>query len=78
MTREQGAIKMDIELELEERKSWQEIEERYEWEGEDLDEIAKEEVKKMKEYSINKLNDIAQKYDIELVVLNFWYNCFHN
>ena len=39
---------------------------------------AKEEVKKMKRYSINKLNDIAQKYNIELPVLNFWYNCFHN
>ena len=39
---------------------------------------AKEEIKKMKKYSINELNDIAQKYNIRLLVLNFWYNCFHN
>lgn len=39
---------------------------------------AKEEIKEMDSYNIDKLNDIAVKYGIDLMTINFWWNAIKN
>lgn len=38
----------------------------------------KAEIKKMDEYNIDKLNTLSVKSGIQLMTLNFWWNCFKN